>query len=84
VPADGVVLAANAAQVNQAALTGEPYPVEKTPTLTPDAGLGEARTCCSGSSMVGGTARMLVVETGGRTRFGAIAASARRAGKHRL
>ena len=76
VPADGVVLAANAAQVNQAALTGEPYPVEKSPTTAPAAAMGDApNLLLSGSSVVGGTAQMLVVETGARTRFGDIAAS---------
>lgn len=77
VPADGLVLAANAAQVNQAMLTGEAYPAEKRPGA--DAGLvgiaDAPNVLLHGSSMVGGTARMLVVNTGTRTRFGAIARS---------
>jgi Mg2+-importing ATPase len=76
VPADGLVLAANAAQVNQAVLTGEPYPAEKRPGPPAEGGIGEATNALlHGSSMVGGTATMLVVETGARTRFGEIAAS---------
>ncbi len=76
VPSDGIVVTANAAQVNQALLTGEPYPVEKRA----DMGTGEdiadaANALLHGSSMIGGTATMLVVETGARTRFGQIAAS---------
>ncbi len=76
VPADGVVLAANTAQVNQAALTGESFPVEKSAVVDPGAGLADAANLLlCGSSMIGGTATMLVVETGAHTRFGAIATS---------
>lgn len=76
VPADGIVLAANAAQVNQAMLTGEPYPVEKRPDVAPSASLSDAcNALLHGSSVIGGTATMLVVETGAGTRFGAIAKS---------
>lgn len=74
VPADGVVIAANAAQVNQAALTGESFPVEKTPQVDPAATMTDAANLMlCGSSLIGGTVTMLVVETGARTRFGAIA-----------
>ncbi|WP_029351007.1 magnesium-translocating P-type ATPase [Bosea sp. 117] len=76
VPADGLVMAANAAQANQAALTGEPYPVEKRPEPVAGSGMGEApNLLLHGSSLVSGTATMLVVETGPRTHFGRIAAS---------
>lgn len=76
VPADGLVLSANAAQVNQAALTGEPFPVEKSPEADPDASLAEARNLLlHGSSVIGGSATMLVVQTGDRTHFGGIARS---------
>lgn len=75
VPADGIVLTANGAQVNEALLTGEPYPAEKQAGSCPDATTpGDARNALfHGTSMIGGTAAMLVVETGARTRFGAIA-----------
>lgn len=76
VPADGIVLAANAAQVNQAALTGEPYPVEKRAEVEPGEAIGDARNVLlHGSSVIGGTATMLVVATGSRTQFGQIAKS---------
>ncbi|MFT3968490.1 MAG: HAD-IC family P-type ATPase, partial [Sphingobium sp.] len=77
VPADGIVLAANGVQVNEALLTGEPYPVEKSVGPDPDASTpAEARGALfHGTSVIAGTATMLVVETGARTRFGAIAQS---------
>lgn len=77
VPADGIVLAVNGAQVNEALLTGEAYPVAKQVAPTPDAATpaGARNALFHGTSLIGGTATMLVVETGARTRFGAIAAS---------
>ena len=76
IPADGLVLSANSAQVNQAALTGEPFPVEKSPIVEPDASMAVARNLLlHGSSMIGGSAQMLVVQTGDRTHFGGIARS---------
>jgi Mg2+-importing ATPase len=76
VPADGVVLEAKDLQVNEALMTGEPFPVTKTTetTLTPLP--AEARNALfSGTSVVRGDGIMLVVETGSRTRLGAIAAA---------
>ncbi|CAN5587624.1 magnesium-translocating P-type ATPase [soil metagenome] len=81
VPADGVVLEANALQVNQALLTGEPYPAEKAcePADT-ETTLADARNALfEGASVVAGTARMLVAATGARTRIGAIAGALSRA-----
>ncbi|WP_287003604.1 magnesium-translocating P-type ATPase [Sphingobium sp.] len=77
VPADGIVLEANGAQVNEALLTGEPYPVEKRVGPDPNASTpAEASGALfHGTSVIAGTATMLVVETGARTRFGAIAQS---------
>lgn len=76
VPADGLVIEANAAQVNQAALTGEPYPVEKRAEAAPGDAMDDARNIMlHGSSVIGGTATMLVVATGGGTQFGKIARS---------
>ncbi|WP_255326447.1 magnesium-translocating P-type ATPase [Sphingobium sp. EM0848] len=76
IPADGLVLSANAAQVNQAVLTGEPFPIEKSPGANPGATMGEAgNLLLHGSSMIGGSATMLVVRTGSRTQFGGIARS---------
>lgn len=75
VPADGVILAANSVQVNEALLTGEPYPVEKRADPAASAiTMADARNALfHGTSLIGGTATMLVVATGSRTRFGAIA-----------
>lgn len=76
VPADGIVLDSHAAQVNEALLTGEPYPVEKRPG--PDAVENPADAASAmfgGTAMVAGTARMLVVATGAHARFGGIAAA---------
>lgn len=76
-PADGIILAANAAQVNEAMLTGEPYPVEKRadPAATATEMAEAHNALFHGTSIIGGTATLLVVETGPRTRFGAIAGS---------
>jgi Mg2+-importing ATPase len=76
VPADGIVLQSRAALANEAILTGEPYPTEKR--CGPCDGKSPAdafNALFSGTSLVGGEAIMLVVTTGGATRFGAIAAS---------
>ena len=77
VPADGIVLAENGAQVNEALLTGEPYPVEKQvePATAAETPADAHNALFHGTSLIGGTATMLVVQTGPRTRFGAIARS---------
>jgi Mg2+-importing ATPase len=76
VPGDGIVLASRGALANEALLTGEPYPAEKRcgPCDAPSPA-DAFNALFSGTSFVGGEARMLVVATGGATRFGAIAAS---------
>ena len=76
IPADGLVMEAQDFLVSEAAMTGESFPVEKRPgTVKPEAGIS-ARTNAVflGSSVRSGTAKVLVVETGLRTAFGAIAA----------
>lgn len=75
VPADGLVLAAKDCLVTQAALTGESLPVEKLPgTVSAAASMAERTNMLfMGSSLRSGTAQMLVVETGARTNYGAIA-----------
>ena len=76
VPADGLVIEATDFLVTEASLTGESFPVEKRPgTLPLDTPLS-ARTNAVflGSSVRSGTARVLILETGRRTAFGAIAA----------
>lgn len=81
VPADGRVLEAHDFFVKQSLLTGEPYPVEKTPgTLAATATeLQEATNAVfMGTSVVSGGARMRVVKTGTETAIGAIADSVSR------
>ena len=87
VPADARLLEATDFFVNQAQLTGEPFPVEKRPAkrglsgavakgaaeqgLTADA----ADAVCMGSSVVSGYARILIVRTGSATVLGQTAVS---------
>jgi Mg2+-importing ATPase len=76
VPADGVVLSAKDFLVAEAALTGESFPVEKRPgVLAPDAPIAQRTNCVFlGTSVRSGEATVLIVETGMRTAFGAVAA----------
>ena len=80
VPADGLVLEARDFFVNQALLTGEPYPVEKhpaPPVLAAD--LQDAtHAVFMGTSVISGSARVLLVKTGGDTEMGGIADSVSR------
>ena len=75
VPGDGVILHAEDCYVSQAALTGESFPVLKTPgTVDIDAVLTERTNCVYlGTNVRSGTARCLIVNTGSATEFGAIA-----------
>lgn len=76
VPADGLLLEANSLQVNESALTGEAFPVRKRIGAVSGAHPSEAiNAVFSGTAVVAGAATMLVVETGAKTRFGAIAQS---------
>ena len=76
VPADGLIIDAVDFLVTEASLTGESFPVEKRPALlaadTPLA--ARCNVAFLGTSVRSGTARMLVVNTGRSTEFGAIAA----------
>ena len=75
VPADGIVLEARDFFVNQAQLTGEPYPVEKRPAASPPTGADDENGVFMGSSVVSGAATMRVLATGAATELGKIAAS---------
>jgi Mg2+-importing ATPase len=76
VPADGIILEAAGAQLNEALLTGEAFPVDKRPgpcaATEPPAAFN---ALFSGTVLVRGTALMLVTATGNSTRFGGIAAA---------
>ena len=75
VPADGIVLEARDFLVTEASLTGESFPVEKQPGLLPRETPVARRTntVYLGTSVRSGTATVLVVHTGERTAFGAVA-----------
>ncbi|MGD0877361.1 MAG: magnesium-translocating P-type ATPase [Anaerolineales bacterium] len=75
IPADGLVLEARDFFVNQAVLTGETFPVEKTPGILPEsAGLAERTNMVfMGTNVRSGSAKVLIVETGLNSAFGQIA-----------
>jgi Mg2+-importing ATPase len=75
IPADSMLIEARDLFVTQAALTGEPMPVEKRPgTCAADAGLAaRTNTVFMGTSVRSGTGRAIVVRTGAATIFGDIA-----------
>lgn len=78
VPADARVLYARDFFVDQAILTGEPFPVEKMPCDNPGAYLAVPdmnHAVFSGTNVVSGTATAIVVGTNGQTEFGRIARS---------
>ncbi len=79
IPADGRILEARDFLVSEASMTGESFPVEKQPGVVPaDAPLARrTNVVFLGASVRSGTARVLVVDTGQRTAFGAIAARLR-------
>jgi Mg2+-importing ATPase len=78
IPADAHLLEAKDFFVNQAQLTGEAYPVEKhaDPSARSDSWVPEAdHAVFMGSSVVSGSARILIGRTGSRTTLGQIADS---------
>jgi Mg2+-importing ATPase len=74
VPGDGVVLDARDLFLDEATLTGETYPVEKTPGVLAEGTPLAQRTNAlwMGTHVVSGEARMLVVRTGKDTEFGRV------------
>ena len=74
IPADGRLLETTDFLVNEASLTGESFPVEKQPGIVPlETPLaGRTNAVYLGASVQSGRAKMLAVETGSRTAFGAI------------
>lgn len=81
IPADGVLLQARDFFVNQALLTGEPFPVEKHPgpLPTPGSELEDApHTVFMGTSIISGSAQLWVTRTGTTTALGAITDSVSR------
>ncbi|MDP4003305.1 magnesium-translocating P-type ATPase [Methylobacterium sp. NEAU K] len=76
VPADALIIEAGAFTAAEAALTGEPYPVEKRPGSVNAASPAEASNALfRGAVAQTGEAVALVVSTGRATMFGAAAAA---------
>ncbi len=88
VPADGHVIEADDFFVNQALLTGEPYPIEKhaeeleqtganlTNEALTSADLGSASNAVfAGTHVISGSARVLICMTGAQTALGNIAST---------
>ncbi|MGE3691361.1 MAG: magnesium-translocating P-type ATPase [Novosphingobium sp.] len=74
VPGDGRLLQSAALLVDEATLTGEPFPVEKAPSAVAESATLTQRTGAlfKGTSIRSGSCRMLVVKTGKDTLFGSI------------
>ncbi len=75
-PADSRVISAKDLFINQSALTGESFPVEKTAnTVKNKTGsiIDWTNYCFMGTSVVSGTATAVVVRTGSNTEYGKIA-----------
>ena len=74
VPGDGRILESSSLLVDEATLTGEPFPVEKSAAVAaPAAALSErSGALFEGTSIRSGTCRMLVAATGKDTIFGSI------------
>lgn len=79
IPADAVVLTADDFFVNQSALTGESFPVEKKATKNPPTQVGvslvlsDETAVFMGTSSVTGYATAMIMQTGSRAEFGKIA-----------
>lgn len=83
VPADCRLIESKDLFVNEALLTGEPYPAEKQAGDLSNEDSSESTAPSNGvfmgSSVVSGTAKAVAVTTGGATQLGAIAGELRRA-----
>ncbi|MBN9385574.1 MAG: magnesium-translocating P-type ATPase [Chitinophagaceae bacterium] len=78
IPADVRLLFCKDLFVNQASLTGESLPVEKTDReqqILPGNPLEHAQSCFLGTNVVSGSATAVVVRTGDETYFGGLAVS---------
>lgn len=78
VPADARLLESRDLYVNQALLTGEPYPAEKLAGDQPSGAgtpAGASNAVFAGTSVISGTAVILVCLTGARTALGNLATS---------
>jgi Mg2+-importing ATPase len=80
VPADCILITSNDLFVNEATLTGESYPVEKSVGTLPEETPIRDRSNClfAGTFVVSGIARALVLKTGSTTELGKISDRLRR------
>ncbi len=74
IPADCLLLEAQDLYADEATLTGETYPAEKSPGAVPlDTPLGKRRnTLFMGTHVISGTGKAVVVNTGSATEFGQV------------
>ena len=78
VPADSRLLESRDLFINQALLTGEPYPTEKQASdaaLGAENPAGASNAVFAGTSVISGTATIVVCRTGGKTALGHLATS---------
>jgi Mg2+-importing ATPase len=78
VPADSRLLESRDLYVNEALLTGEPYPAEKRAgdsTSAAETQAGASNSVFAGTSVISGTATILICRTGSRTALGHLATS---------
>lgn len=81
IPADGLVFEATDLHLDEATLTGETYPVEKSPGRLPEETPLVKRSNCVflGTHVVSGTAKVLAVRTGAETEYGRVSGRVGRA-----
>ncbi|MEA5091623.1 Magnesium-transporting ATPase, P-type 1 [bioreactor metagenome] len=74
VPSDGLLLESESLLVDESALTGEPYPIEKQASILDEKTPLAARTnsLWMGTHVVSGSGKLIVVNTGPYTKFGEI------------
>ena len=78
IPADARLLESRDLFINQALLTGEPYPAEKKASDSPSGAenpAGASNAVFAGTSVISGTAIAVICRTGGRTALGHLATS---------
>ena len=77
-PADSRLLESRDLFINQALLTGEPYPAEKQVSDAPSGAenpAGASNAVFAGTSVISGTATIVICRTGGKTALGDLATS---------
>jgi P-type Mg2+ transporter len=74
IPGDCLILESKDLSVNEAALTGETYPVDKLSGVLPaEVGLSQRTNALyTGTNVISGTAKAIVVQTGKQTEFGKV------------